>query len=111
LGTTLFAAGHLSIQNRIMEIPSLQSIGEKALPSFSDQIASGVIETSGAAIPSLKAQLESFGAPAETVTAITDSARIGFTDGVKATGWAGAILLLIGLGSTFSLRRSKSEQR
>ena len=110
LGTTLFASGHYSIQHRVMEIPSLQSIGANALPAFSDQIANIVIETSAASIPALEQQLKSFGAPDETVVAVTASAREGFTDGVRATGWAGAFLLLLGLASTFSLR-SKTKRK
>lgn len=103
LGSTLFAAGHYSIQDRVVHIESLQSIGESALPAFGDQIANIIVETSGAAIPTLHDQLLSFGAPEETATAVVQSARDGFTDGVKATGWAGAISLFLGLASTIGL--------
>ena len=109
LGTTLFSAGHYSIQHRVMEIPALQTIGEGALPAFSDQIANIVIETSAAGIPGLETQLQSFGAPDETIQEIIGSTRLGFTDGVKATGWAGAGLLLVGLGSTYALRKKRKD--
>jgi hypothetical protein len=111
LGSTLFAAGHYSILDRVVHIESLQSIGESALPAFGDQIANIVVETSGAAIPSLHDQLLSFGAPEETANAVVQSARDGFTDGVKATGWAGAISLFLGLASTIGLGAIASGQQ
>jgi EmrB/QacA subfamily drug resistance transporter len=109
LGTTLFTAGHYSIQQRVVQLESLQQIGEGALPSFGDQIANIAIESSGAAIPELEQQLVGAGAPTETSTQIVEASRQGFTDGVKATGWAGAIFLLLGLATTFNLG-SKSRE-
>lgn len=103
LGTTLFSAGHYSIHQRVVQVESLQSIGESALPAFADQIANIIVETSGAAIPTLHQQLLSFGAPEETANDVVESSRQGFTDGVKATGWAGAIALFLGLASTIGL--------
>lgn len=103
LGTTLFSAGHYSIHQRVVQVESLQSIGESALPAFADQIANIIVETSGASVPLLKDQLLSFGAPEETANEVVESSRQGFTDGVKATGWAGAIALFLGLASTIGL--------
>ncbi|CAB4608833.1 unannotated protein [freshwater metagenome] len=103
LGTTLFTAGHYSIHQRVVQVESLQSIGESALPAFADQIANIIVETSGAAIPTLHDQLLSFGAPEQTANDVVESARQGFTDGVKATGWAGAVALFLGLASTIGL--------
>ena len=109
LGTTLFTAGHYSIQHRVEQISSLQSIGEQALPAFADQIANVGIESSGAAITGLGQQLVGAGAPQDTADEIVEASRQGFTDGVKATGWAGAIFLLLGLATTFNLG-SKSRE-
>ncbi len=103
LGTTLFAAGHLSIQQRVVQVESLQSIGAGALPAFGDQIANIIVETSGAAIPTIQEQLLSFGAPEATAVEVAEASRQGFTDGVKATGWAGAFFLFLGLASTIGL--------
>jgi hypothetical protein len=45
-------------------------------------------------------------------TEIQNAANDGFTDGVKATGWAAAGFLFLGLLSTFSMgsRRRKDEK-
>lgn len=103
LGTTLFSAGHYSIHQRVVQIESLQQIGESALPAFADQIANMIVESSGAAIPVLHDQLLSVGAPQETADDVVEASRQGFTDGVKATGWAGAGALFLGLASTIGL--------
>ena len=112
LGTTLFTSGHYSIQERIVNLPALQQIGETALPAFGDQIANIAIESSGAAIPALEQQLLGTGAPPQTSSEIVEASREGFTDGVKVTGWAGAVLLLLGLLSTLNLgSNSRSSAR
>jgi EmrB/QacA subfamily drug resistance transporter len=103
LGTTLFSAGHYSIHQRVVQIESLQQIGESALPAFADQIANMIVESSGAAIPVLHDQLLSVGAPQVTADDVVEASRQGFTDGVKATGWAGAGALFLGLASTIGL--------
>jgi len=103
LGTTLFSAGHYSIHQRVVQIESLQQIGESALPAFADQIANMIVESSGAAIPVLHDQLLNVGAPKVTADDVVEASRQGFTDGVKATGWAGAGALFLGLASTIGL--------
>ena len=103
LGTTLFSAGHYSIHQRVVQIESLQQIGESALPAFADQIANMIVESSGAAIPALHDQLLNVGAPKVTADDVVEASRQGFTDGVKATGWAGAGALFLGLASTIGL--------
>jgi hypothetical protein len=87
----------------VVQIESLQQIGESALPAFADQIANMIVESSGAAIPVLHDQLLSVGAPVATADDVVESSRQGFTDGVKATGWAGAVALFLGLASTVGL--------
>jgi hypothetical protein len=49
------------------------------------------------------------GAPEEVAAEIQKAANDGFTDGVKATGWAAAGFLFLGLLSTLSMgtRRRK----
>jgi hypothetical protein len=52
------------------------------------------------------------GLPEEAATQITEAAQEGFTDGMKATGWAAAFFLLLGLGSTYNLgSKTKREKK
>ena len=52
------------------------------------------------------------GLPEEAATQITEAAEEGFTDGMKATGWAAAFFLLLGLASTYNLgAKTKREKK
>jgi hypothetical protein len=47
--------------------------------------------------------LTSQGVPENVANEVTLAAANGFTDGMKATGWAAAFFLLLGLASTYNL--------
>ena len=47
--------------------------------------------------------------PQDVANQVTIAAADGFTDGMKATGWAAAFFLLLGLASTYNLGTKSKE--
>jgi hypothetical protein len=70
---------------------------------LAETIAKPVADSAGAAISAIPSYLISQGMPDELVQDVTYAAAEGFTDGMKATGWAAAFFLLLGLASTYNL--------
>ncbi|MEY4648236.1 MAG: hypothetical protein RL009_652 [Actinomycetota bacterium] len=107
LGTMLFTGVQSSLENRIAE----QSIASEQ----SSAIVDLVVDTAGGVLPSLPELLQSpaTGAPLskEVADQITADAGEAFTDGAKASAWAAAGFLLLGLVSTLNIgsKRKKEE--
>ncbi len=103
LGTVLFTATQVSIETRIVELKSLSVLDAPTRQVLAEQISKPVADSAGAAIPAIPQFLTSQGLPQAVAEEVTVAAADGFTDGMKATGWAAAIFLLLGLASTFNL--------
>ncbi len=107
LGTMLFTGVQSSLETRIAE----QSVSAEQ----STKIVDLVVDSAGGVIPSLPDLLQSpaTGMPLskEVAQQITEDAGQAFTDGAKASAWAAAGFLLLGLVSTLNLgsRRKKEE--
>ena len=107
LGTLLFTGVQSSLETRIAE----QSVSAEQ----STKIVDLVVDSAGGVIPSLPELLQSpaTGMPLskEVAQQITDDAGQAFTDGAKASAWAAAGFLFLGLVSTLNLgsRRKKEE--
>ena len=65
--------------------------------------------SAGAAIIAIPQFLTSQGMPQDVANQVTVAAADGFTDGMKATGWAAAFFLLLGLASTYNLGTKSKE--
>jgi EmrB/QacA subfamily drug resistance transporter len=103
LGTVLFTSTQASIETRIVEIPSLSVLDLETREVLAETIAKPVADSAGAAIAQIPAYVTSLGIPEEAAQQIAGAAAEGFTDGMKATGWAAAFFLLLGLASTYNL--------
>ena len=103
LGTVLFSSSQAAIETRIVNLPSLAVLDETARVDLATTIAKPVSDSSGGAIVAIPEYLTSQGVPENVANDITLAAANGFTDGMKATGWAAAFFLLLGLASTFNL--------
>jgi EmrB/QacA subfamily drug resistance transporter len=112
LGTVLFTATQASIETRIVDLKSLSVLDEPTRQVLAEQIAKPVSDSAGAAIPAIPQFLTSQGMPQAVAEEVTVAAADGFTDGMKATGWAAAIFLLLGLASTLNLGgKTKREKK
>ncbi len=111
LGTVLFTATQVSIENRIVDIKALSVIDVDARKELATSIAKPVSDSAGAAIVGIPAYLTSQGVPDSVVSEVTTAAQDGFTDGMKATGWAAAFFLLLGLASTYNIGTKTSREK
>jgi EmrB/QacA subfamily drug resistance transporter len=112
LGTVLFTFTQASVEQRIFDAPALSIVDETSRQALAADIAKPVSDSAGAAIAAIPGILMSQGLPEEAATQITEAAQEGFTDGMKATGWAAAFFLLLGLASTYNLgSKTKSEKK
>ncbi|MEY4060796.1 MAG: hypothetical protein RIQ31_458, partial [Actinomycetota bacterium] len=112
LGTVLFTATQASAEARLQDTAYVQQLPEAAQDEFIAGLTDAVVDSAGAALPGIgEFAKANFGASEESATEIQTAANDGFTDGVKATGWAAAGFLALGLISTFSMgskrRRNK----
>ena len=103
LGTVLFTATQASIETRIVDLPALSVLDEQNRQILAEQISKPVSDSAGASIITTPHFLTSQGMPQEVANEVTIAAAEGFTDGMKATGWAAAFFLLLGLASTINL--------
>ena len=103
LGTVLFTSTQASIETRIVDLPALSVVDAPTRQVIAEQIAKPVADSAGAAIKAVPQFLTSQGMPQEIANEVTVAAADGFTDGMKATGWAAAFFLLLGLASTYNL--------
>ncbi len=112
LGTVLFTSTQASIETRIVDLPALAVVDEPTRQVIAEQIAGPVADSAGAAIIAIPQFLTSQGMPEEVANQVTIAAADGFTDGMKATGWAAAFFLLLGLASTYNLgSKTKREKK
>ena len=112
LGTILFTATQTSAESHIREIAFVAEAPAATQDDFVKNISDPVVDSAGAALPQVSAFLQSQGIPKANADEVQAAANDGFTDGVKATGWAAAGFLFLGLLSTFSMgaRRPSKKQ-
>jgi len=112
LGTVLFTFTQASVEQRIVDLPSLSVLDAPTRQILAEAIAKPVSDSAGAAIASIPRVLTSQGLPEDVANSVAVVAAEGFTDGMKATGWAAAFFLLLGLGSTYNLgSKTKREKK
>jgi hypothetical protein len=109
LGTILFTATQAAAESRLLDTAALQSMPAAQQAEFIEGLSTTVVDSSGGFLPMIEPTLLDAGAPDEVAAEIQKAANDGFTDGVKATGWAAAGFLFLGLLSTLSMgtRRRK----
>ncbi len=110
LGTTLFTVSQSAIVSRIENLEQFASTDQAQVLTIAKPIGELVVESSGGAIPQISKVMQDKGLPVENAGAVQDAAAEGFTDGVKATGWAAAAFLLLGFLATFNLGSSRKKQ-
>jgi len=109
LGTVLFTSTQASIETRIVNLESLSVVDAPARQMLAETIAKPVADSAGAALESIPSLLTSQGVPQLIAYDVKLAAADGFTDGMKATGWAAAFFLLLGLASTYNLGTKAKE--
>jgi len=109
LGTVLFTSTQSSIETRVYNLESLSVIEAPIRQELAKTIAKPVADSAGAALESIPSYLTSQGVPELIAYDVKLAAADGFTDGMKATGWAAAFFLLLGLGSTYNLGTKAKE--
>ena len=109
LGTVLFTSTQASIETRIVNLESLSVVDAPARQMLAETIAKPVADSAGAALESIPSYLTSQGVPQLIAYDVKLAAADGFTDGMKATGWAAAFFLLLGLASTYNLGTKAKE--
>ena len=109
LGTILFTATQAAAESNISNLPAMVALDETQRDAFVKSIAEPVVDSAGAALPQISEFLQAQGAPKAFAQDVQEAANEGFTQGVKATGYAAAGFLLLGLLTTFNLsgRRTK----
>ena len=110
LGTVLFTASQTAGEARLRDIPFVARGTVEQQDAFVRDISSTVVDSAGAALPIIGGFLTEQGLPEDYANQVQIAASEGFTDGVKATGWAAAGFLFLGFLSTFSMgapRRKK----
>jgi EmrB/QacA subfamily drug resistance transporter len=110
LGTTLFAFSQTAIESRIENLEMFKNAPASEVAEVAKSLGNSVVDSAGGVIPSINLILEKQQMSAEHAQAIEDAAAAGFTDGVKATGWAAAAFLLLGFFATFNLGSRKKKQ-
>jgi hypothetical protein len=110
LGTTLFTASQAAIETRIVNDLS-QVSNSKQLPTLAKSVADAVVASSGGAIPGIQARAEAQNIPTKVAQVLEGEAMLGFTDGVKTTGWVAAGFLLVGFLATFNLGSGRKKKR
>ena len=103
LGTILFTATQAAADTRLNDTQALQSMPSDQRASFIEGLSTTVVDSSGGFLPMIKGTLLDAGAPESVAVEIQKAANDSFTDGVKATGWAAAGFLFLGLLSTFAM--------
>ena len=109
LGTVLFTSTQSSIESRVYNLESLSVIEAPIRQELAKTIAKPVADSAGAALESIPNYLTSQGVPELIAYDVKLAAADGFTDGMKATGWAAAFFLLLGLASTYNLGTKAKE--
>jgi EmrB/QacA subfamily drug resistance transporter len=110
LGTILFTSTQASAELRIRETEFVQTLTAAQQDEFVTAISTPVVDSAGAALPGITQFLVSQGAPQKVADEVQLAANNGFTDGVKATGYAAAGFLFLGLLTTFNLGGRKPKK-
>ncbi len=103
LGTILFTSTQASAEARIREVEFVQTLTAAQQDEFVTTISTPVVDSAGAALPGITGFLVASGASQQIADDVQAAANNGFTDGVKATGYAAAGFLFLGLLTTFNL--------
>ncbi len=110
LGTILFTGIQSYTSSEISGMHELSSYSATAVKGLGDSVGKIVSTTSGGVVPQLSVLLQGSGAPANLGDLIQQKAQQGFTDAVKATAYAAAGFLAVGLLATFTLKGRKPEE-
>jgi len=110
LGTILFTGIQTYTASEITGMHELSSYSSTAVKGLGDSVGKIVSTTSGGVVPQLSVLLQGSGAPAQLGDLIQQKAQQGFTDAVKATAYAAAGFLAVGLLATFTLKGRKPEE-
>ena len=110
LGTTLFTVSQSAIVSRIENLDQFANSDKAQVETLAKSVGEIVVDSSGGAIPQVSLVLQSKGAPVEAGAQIQAATAAGFTDGVKATGWAAAGFLLLGFLATFNLGSGRKKK-
>jgi hypothetical protein len=114
LGTVLFTATQSAAETHLKQTEFVSSIPSVGLQNdFIDGLTTAVVDSAGGALPAVGKIAMNARATADQAAEVQAAANDGFTDGVKATGWAAAGFLFLGLLSTFSMgarRRPESSE-
>ena len=110
LGTILFTSTQASAEDRIRGTEFVQTLTAAQQDEFVTAISTPVVDSAGAALPGITEFLVSQGAPQQVADEVQLAANNGFTDGVKATGYAAAGFLFLGLLTTINLGARKQKK-
>lgn len=110
LGTILFTSTQASAEERIRGTEFAQTLTAAQQDEFVTAISTPVVDSAGAALPGITQFLVSQGAPQQVADEVQLAANNGFTDGVKATGYAAAGFLFLGLLATINLGARKPKK-
>jgi EmrB/QacA subfamily drug resistance transporter len=110
LGTILFTSTQASAEERIRGTEFAQTLTAAQQDEFVTAISTPVVDSAGAALPGITEFLVSQGAPQQVADEVQLAANNGFTDGVKATGYAAAGFLFLGLLTTINLGARKQKK-
>jgi EmrB/QacA subfamily drug resistance transporter len=110
LGTILFTSTQASAEERIRATEFAQTLTAAQQDEFVTAISTPVVDSAGAALPGITQFLVSQGAPQKVADEVQLAANNGFTDGVKATGYAAAGFLFLGLLTTINLGARKPKK-
>ncbi len=110
LGTILFTSTQASAEERIRGTEFVQTLTAAQQDEFVTAISTPVVDSAGAALPGITEFLVSQGAPQKVADEVQLAANNGFTDGVKATGYAAAGFLFLGLLTTINLGARKQKK-
>ena len=104
LGTVLFTATQSAAETHLKGTEFVSMMPSVGLQNdFIDGLTNAVVDSAGGALPAVGQIATNAHATAAQAAEVQAAANDGFTDGVKATGWAAAGFLFLGLLSTFSM--------
>ncbi|MEN9752850.1 MAG: hypothetical protein RL670_541 [Actinomycetota bacterium] len=107
LGTILFTATQSAATTNLQNTALIKMMPATVQTQFIDGLTNAVVDSAGGALPHIgESVLAQHATPAQAAEVQT-AANNGFTDGVKATGWAAAGFLFLGLLSTFTMGSRK----
>jgi EmrB/QacA subfamily drug resistance transporter len=110
LGTTLFTFSQSAIESRIENLEMFKNAPASDVAVVAKSLGGSVVDSAGGIIPSIHVILEKQQMSKDHAQVIQDAAAAGFTDGVKATGWAAAGFLFLGFLATFNLGGRKKKK-